>query len=1264
MPSQTEMSKQAFEEKLKDKPKSLVFSRLADSYRKSGDVQQAITICSEGLKLRPDYVTGQIILGRCYLEQENFNDAIKEFSKVCKQDRRNHIAIKMLADIFSKQGMEEKAGDLYNLLLKMDPYNPSVVHLANIFKGSNKENLFEILGIEEDVKVEKAEEDQEELQEALDEIGSEDIDQEVETPDATVEEAGVSKPSEEELKEPELTTEEEAVVSELAGEDIEASEITTEEDAAVAESVEEDLKSPEITSDDEVAVAESLEEELKDIGISTEEEAVTAETEVTPEDIAAPEVEEEAAATLEAITEDLEIPELEAEAEVQADAALEKEPSLDEILSPEGDILPEASLTEGIKVEEKPSEEEAEDIVAESEEITELAEEEIEIEEIKEEAERDKAKPDEGINIEELADQEAEKEVESTAAPDRLERQAEKVDDELPGGDDISARMGSMFGEDVEELGVDISETAAPEGEIPLEETGTTITARGSEDTTPSPEVSELSSRIEDIFGDEGEAVEPTVAAAEAITEEIIFPEDIDRFTAEEKAQTTTEEVLSDIDLASAPTATIDKDILDKIRESDTALTEKAEEEISEIEDVEPELLGISEEVAASIEDISDEKEVESTPTEVIDIEEIKTELVEEPSDIEEAPDLFDEEKFDELVIDQEDKEDITDSMVTEATAIFDKETISKLATAEVDELEEALDTPVKDGAGDTSSVSGEDVFSRLDEMFPADTIQQPVKVTSGEIKKIAGEPVLEETAASTDQKKELAGKQTESIPMDTVDSEEQLLGEDIESRIDEMFVEDALLEEISIDSIPDEEIGESVISGDYYTEGGEAAPLEDKEVIKEESEGIPAGSDTVALNISPAEEMAVVEDETVLSEMSIDSIPGEEIEKDESTGEFYTETGEAAPLEDIELTTDEVMDIPVTSDAEPTDFISVEEITVADDETIDSDMSIASTPDEDIDEGEATGDFSFEEIDDIPATGDAESIDLEPEKEIAPIDDDTSASDIAIDSIPDEDIEEGEATLEFYTESGEVALDESGVVTEKETEASGPDEPAQDLPLTGEDVIASMDKIFPEDQLTVDSSVDTIPDEEVGEETTVGDGFYNVSGEEALTAEVDESVLSTLEEEGIESIPEDEETFFFESDSSEEVAYDQQIIHTDKNLPQKTESIPDHVLTPTLADIYFQQEQPQLAVQIYRRLLERDPENEKIAERIIEIEQVIKEKEALIEKTAAEKEKAAKKVKKKKSRTRKKKIKDDKRPLKGVKIKKNFKERIKKARK
>ena len=53
---------------------------------------------------------------------------------------------------------------------------------------------------------------------------------------------------------------------------------------------------------------------------------------------------------------------------------------------------------------------------------------------------------------------------------------------------------------------------------------------------------------------------------------------------------------------------------------------------------------------------------------------------------------------------------------------------------------------------------------------------------------------------------------------------------------------------------------------------------------------------------------------------------------------------------------------------------------------------------------------------------------------------------------------------------------------------------------------------------------------------------------------------------------------------------------------------IPDHVLTPTLADIYLQQGQPKLALTIYRRLLEKKPDNEKLEARVKEIERALAE--------------------------------------------------------
>jgi hypothetical protein len=55
--------------------------------------------------------------------------------------------MKMLADIFARQGASEKAGDLYFLLSKMDPFDDALAALSKENKGSGKNDLFEILGI-------------------------------------------------------------------------------------------------------------------------------------------------------------------------------------------------------------------------------------------------------------------------------------------------------------------------------------------------------------------------------------------------------------------------------------------------------------------------------------------------------------------------------------------------------------------------------------------------------------------------------------------------------------------------------------------------------------------------------------------------------------------------------------------------------------------------------------------------------------------------------------------------------------------------------------------------------------------------------------------------------------------------------------------------------------------------------------------------------------------------------------------------------------
>jgi tetratricopeptide (TPR) repeat protein len=143
----TDTSTQYFETRLIQDPQSLVFPRLADIHRKNGEFQQAIGVCMEGLKNHPDNVTGRVVLGRCYYEQEKLQEAVAEFMKVVELDRRNNVAVKMIADIYSGQGMKEKAGDLYSFLLRMDPDNKSLVKLTGTFPGQGETSVLKILGI-------------------------------------------------------------------------------------------------------------------------------------------------------------------------------------------------------------------------------------------------------------------------------------------------------------------------------------------------------------------------------------------------------------------------------------------------------------------------------------------------------------------------------------------------------------------------------------------------------------------------------------------------------------------------------------------------------------------------------------------------------------------------------------------------------------------------------------------------------------------------------------------------------------------------------------------------------------------------------------------------------------------------------------------------------------------------------------------------------------------------------------------------------------
>ena len=135
----------SLEERLRANPDSLVFSRLADDYLHNDEIDKAIETCKRGVTRHPDTTTGRIVLGRCYMRQERWKEAIDAFAEVCRLDSRNLMAIKLLGDLFARQGSSVHAGDLYRLVAAMDPFDAKMAAVAARVVGPEKTDLFGIL---------------------------------------------------------------------------------------------------------------------------------------------------------------------------------------------------------------------------------------------------------------------------------------------------------------------------------------------------------------------------------------------------------------------------------------------------------------------------------------------------------------------------------------------------------------------------------------------------------------------------------------------------------------------------------------------------------------------------------------------------------------------------------------------------------------------------------------------------------------------------------------------------------------------------------------------------------------------------------------------------------------------------------------------------------------------------------------------------------------------------------------------------------------
>lgn len=113
-------------ERISKDPKSKLFVPLAEEYKKTGDIEMAIAVLTEGLKNNPGYVTAKSFLGRLLLDKGNLSEAQKEFEEVVKAIPDNVLAQRKLGDIHALQGRAQEALLFFKAVLAVNPKDPEL----------------------------------------------------------------------------------------------------------------------------------------------------------------------------------------------------------------------------------------------------------------------------------------------------------------------------------------------------------------------------------------------------------------------------------------------------------------------------------------------------------------------------------------------------------------------------------------------------------------------------------------------------------------------------------------------------------------------------------------------------------------------------------------------------------------------------------------------------------------------------------------------------------------------------------------------------------------------------------------------------------------------------------------------------------------------------------------------------------------------------------------------------------------------------------
>ncbi len=126
--------------KYQQDPTSRVFAPLAEAYRKTGLIDEAIEIAREGLLVHPQFVGGRVALSRALFDKKLYAEVIQELSSIIRDVPDNIVAQKLLAESFLILGRLAESLGAYKALLFFNPNDPEISKIVKELETQAYEN--------------------------------------------------------------------------------------------------------------------------------------------------------------------------------------------------------------------------------------------------------------------------------------------------------------------------------------------------------------------------------------------------------------------------------------------------------------------------------------------------------------------------------------------------------------------------------------------------------------------------------------------------------------------------------------------------------------------------------------------------------------------------------------------------------------------------------------------------------------------------------------------------------------------------------------------------------------------------------------------------------------------------------------------------------------------------------------------------------------------------------------------------------------------